>query len=206
MGFIRLQGCNLIPKCHWCDTLEAQDGNQGVEMSVEEVVKSVRSLSSWYNSWICITGGEPLFQEDSLHQLVVELKKYGHRITIETNGSYPPPRWYTLADSWNADIKCPSSGVCGVSKEIWFQTRFCDQIKFVVGNREDLEFAKSVVDRHKASSPIVLVSPIVGKRPPGGMSEWYEVEEMGWMQGVVEFCKRERVRFSLQWHKLVGIE
>lgn len=189
--------------CHNCDTDYAWDPNSGKEMSVEDVAKRVNEFNAGYNSWICLTGGESLWQADELEKLVRLLKRNGHRITVETNGSFKPPRWYTLVDSWSADIKCPSSGVCGVSKEDWFWTRSKDQIKFVVGNSEDLEFAKGLINKHKARSPIVLVSPVTGlllDKQKRTIEEYWNRE---WLQEVVEFCKENRVRFSLQWHKIV---
>jgi len=199
MVFVRFQGCNLIQKCSFCDTSYAWDPKDGKEMEVDEVVKEVSKLAPYYKSWVCITGGEPLWQEDALEDLVRELKKGGHLITIETNGSFKPPSWYTLVNSWNADIKCPSSEVCGVSSEAWFKTRQQDQIKFVVSSREDLDYTRSVLDKHKADSPQVLVSPTV---------QWEDITgrtfvDQPWLQEVIGFVKEERVRYSLQWHKVV---
>lgn len=201
--FIRLQGCSLLTKCNYCDTSYAWDSNDGKEMEVKDIVNEVSKLSSHYNDWVCITGGEPLWQGDELEELVRELKKVGYRITVETNGSFPLPRWWTLVDSWCADIKCPSSGVCGVSKDIWIQTRLQDQVKFVVGTREDLGFVKTILDKHKASNPTVLISPITGillNKKEGTIEEYWSKE---WLQEVAEFCKENKVRFSLQWHKIV---
>ena len=203
MVFVRLAGCNLLPHCLYCDTSYAWDPNGGKEFSIEKILLHVSTYLPYYNSWVCITGGEPLQQVDGLEQLVRELKKGGYQVTIETNGSYKPPKWYTLVDSWSADIKCPTSGICGVSKEDWFYTRAKDQVKFVVGNGEDLEFAKRLINKHKARSPIVLVSPVTGllvNKQEGTIEEYWNKE---WLQEVAEFCKENGVRFSLQWHKVV---
>lgn len=202
MVFIRLQGCNLLPGCSFCDTLYAQDPKEGKEMSVDSVVEQVSKLSPYYKSWVCITGGEPLWQKDELEALVRKLKEGGYLLTIETNGSFPPPSWYTLVDSWNADIKCPSSGVCGVSKEAWFKTRQQDQIKFVVGTEEDLDFTRKMLRGHRADSPQILVSPVLGiiDKEEDAIDAFYYNE---WLQKVVEFSKEMRIRFSLQWHKIV---
>ena len=190
MVFVRFQGCNLIVHCAYCDTSYAWDGSKGTNMSVEEIVEKVRSFLPHYHAWVCITGGEPLFQEEGLHDLVKGLKRFGYRITVETNGSVKKPYWYTLVDSWVADIKGPSSGVCGVSLEDWFDTRTCDQIKFVVGTREDLDFTRKLVYKNAAKNPTVLVSPVfpAGKR---------------WLQEVAELCKEMRVRMSLQLHRII---
>jgi len=201
MVFVRFQGCNLIPKCIFCDTSYAWNPEGGEEMLVEDVVGKVRHLAPYRQSWVCITGGEPLWQEDALEDLVRRLEAGGYLITIETNGSFKPPVWYTLVDSWNADIKCPSSGVCGISNEAWFKTRQQDQIKFVVDNKEDLDYTRSVLDKHKADSPHVLVSPVFPQNYNQG-GDGICIHNP-WLQEVVEFCKEMGVRYSLQWHKIV---
>lgn len=199
MVFVRLAGCNLLPKCSFCDTSYAWSPQEGKEMSLEEVVQEVSKLSPYYKSWVCITGGEPLWQEEALETLVRKLKEGGYLLTIETNGSFPPPSWYTLVDSWNADMKCPSSGVCGVSKESWFKTRQQDQIKFVVGTEEDLEFTRQTLRKHLADSPQILVSPVIKY----DLLKEGLVHNVEWQQRCIEFCKEMRIRFSLQWHKIV---
>lgn len=206
MVFIRTQGCNLIPTtggCRWCDTSYAWNPDGGQGWSNNDLIQEVSKLSSYYQSWVQITGGEPLWQRDALEELVRLLKKGGYQVTVETNGSFEPPRWWTLVDSWNADIKCPSSGVCGVSKEDWFCTRPRDQVKFVVGNMEDLDFARNLINKYKAYNPVVLISPVAGMlvdKQKGVIEEYWNRE---WLQEVWEFCKEMRVRWSLQQHKLV---
>lgn len=203
MVFIRLAGCNLIPHCAYCDTDYAWKPESGEEMETEDVMKKVTKLSPHYKSWVCITGGEPLWQLDELEKLVRELKRGGYLITIETNGSFKPPSWYTLVDSWNADIKCPSSQVCGTSSLAWFNTRQCDQIKLVVGNMEDLDFARNMINKHKVDNPIVMVSPmsfILSDKIEGKISEYWSKD---WLKEVAEFCKEMRVRYSLQLHKAI---
>lgn len=206
--FVRLQGCNLaLPRCSYCDTSYAWDSNNGRDVQVEDIVKEVSRLSPYYQSWVCITGGEPLFQFDELHELVRSLRNGGYRIEVETNGSIPMPRWWTFVDSWVADIKCPSSGVCGVSNEEWFKTRPFDQIKFVVGDQKDLEFARGMIEKHKVDNPVVLVSPVIKLLQVryDSFADRHVCEnwDVKWMEEVIEFCKEERVRFSLQWHKMV---
>lgn len=197
--FVRLAGCNLrFPRCSYCDTSYAWNQDDGREMSAKEVINEVIRLSPHYQSWTLLTGGEPLWQEDGLRELVEELKKAGYQIEVETNGSLPKPRWWTLVDSWNADIKCPSSGVCGVSREEWFKTRPWDAVKFVVGTEEDLEFAAKLIERHAVDNPVVLISPTSGKKSTIGRF-WNQL----WLQEVAEFCLEHQVRFSLQWHRVV---
>jgi len=195
MTFIRFQGCNLLePGCVWCDTRYAREGNLGNVTTIDEVLHKVVDTASHYQDWVCITGGEPLFQPEALHELVKGLKKFGLRIEVETNGSIKKPNWWTVVDSWVADIKCPSSGVCGVSLEKeWFDIRGTDQVKFVVGNSEDLLFAKDMIQRNATRSTVVLVSPVIQSDTWGN----------SWLGDVAEFCKVNRVRYSLQIHKVI---
>jgi len=197
MAFVRLQGCNFLSGqgCRWCDTLYAQDGNAGTSMLAEAVVEEIVKISPWLKSWICVTGGEPLFQHDDLYKLLRGLKRQQFKIEVETNGSINPPDWYTLVDSWVADIKCPSSGICGTSSLKWFDCRNIDQIKLVVATEEDLDFARTVIKSHLTAKPQVLISPVVPTSGAVNISEWF--------QEVANFCKEERVRLSLQVHKMI---
>ena len=213
MVFVRLQGCNLLTGpggnggCVWCDTVYARDGSKGIEMEIEAVADAVAKYETGYKSWVCVTGGEPLFQLDGCRELVKRLKNYGFRITVETNGSIKKPYWWTLVDSWCADIKCPSSGVCGVSQiDDWFSMRAEDQVKFVVGNKEDLDFARKIIKSKVAYNPVVLVSPVTGilvDKKAGTLEEYFF---QPWLQEVAEFCKELRVRMSLQQQKIVGVK
>ena len=203
MVFIRMQGCGLLPGCSFCDTQYARDPDGGFEKTIDEVVGNVSKLLPYYGGWVCITGGEPLFQFMELEQLVRKLKEGGYKVTVETNGSYKPPKWYTLVDSWDADIKCPTSGVCSVSKEMWLHLRQQDQVKFVVSSSDDLQFVKDVLNRNKTYNATVLISPaahVLLDERAGKIEEYWNKE---WLQECWEFCIENRLRFSLQIHKMV---
>ena len=190
MVFVRLAGCNL--RCGFCDTAYAQDPDSGEDVSVEDIVRRAWELHPRLGSWIAITGGEPLIHKD-LRGLVRALRSSGYMVEVETNGSFEPPHWHTLVGSWIADIKCPSSGVCGVSSLKWLNLRSCDTVKFVVGDIDDLRF----VERTLASttpSASVLVSPVADMS--GG---W----DRDWLQTVWGFCCDHSLRFGLQLHKVV---
>lgn len=202
--FIRLQGCNLLPNCSWCDTEYAQKGSGGELLEVEEVLdRCVAVEGRTYQHWVCVTGGEPLLQEEALHELVKGLKRFGFLVEVETNGSIKKPYWWTVVDSWVADIKCPSSGVCGVSLEGWFDTRVHDQVKFVLANSKDIDYAKGVIRSNIHKNPTVLLSPatfLLVDKESSSVEEYWNKE---WLQEVVEVCKELKVRFSLQSHKIV---
>jgi len=201
--FVRLQGCNLLTPCSWCDTSYAQSEKAGFLLDVDEVLgQCVKLEGRTYQHWVCVTGGEPLFQLEALHELVKGLHRYGFRIEVETNGSIPKPYWWTVVDSWVADIKCPSSGVCGVSLVEWFDTRATDQIKFVVANSEDLDFTRSMIRKFIHKNPVVLVSPATGILVDERRGQIEEYWNRDWLQEVIEFCKEMKVRFSLQIHKV----
>ena len=194
--FIRFAGCNLLVGCRWCDTKYSQRFEDGKLMEIKEIMEKVRDLAPHYKFWVCISGGEPLAQPQGLEELVRGLKSWGYRVEIETNGTIKKPQWYTLADCWVADIKCPSSGVVSLEKE-WFDTRGTDQVKLVVSTKEDLDYAREVINRNRARSPKVIVSPVV----PVGEVILSEINRR-WLQEVWGFCMDYRVRFSYQLHKL----
>ena len=199
--FIRLQGCNL--RCTWCDTVYAQDPLAPCkEMTVEDVRGEVMRLGPT-SEWVCITGGEPLYQALEIGELVKALHERGRKVEIETNGSIVAPDWGSLVDSWCVDIKCPSSGGAGKSREFWFESRKQDQIKFVVADETDLRFVEEVLDRNPDPSPTVLISPAFTllKINPLGKEDYFTSGV--WMQRCAEFVKEHNLRFSLQIHKFV---
>lgn len=187
--FVRLAGCNLLTHCSYCDTSYAQDPNSGTWKDIDSVVRDVLSLLPSKKSWICITGGEPLAQPVALEELIKEFRGEGLKIEIETNGTLHKPKWWTLANSWVADIKCPSSGVSS-KIDTWFDSRPSDQVKFVVGGKEDLLFAERIIDAKKTSNVSVLLSPIFPTDDEFLKACWF-------------FCERKGVRLSLQIHKLI---
>ncbi len=202
--FVRLQGCNLHPGCTYCDTDYAREGG-GTEYTDEEVIAKIVSLSPSTGTRVCITGGEPLLQVEELGELVATLNRYNYYIEVFTNGTLPKPFWWTRVHSWVVDIKTPSSGIpskvyAGAS---WLDSRVTDQIKLTVGTAEDLDFARGVIAYCATKSSQVIISPITSlltDRKKEAIIEYWSRE---WLQEVLEFCLEKRVRFSLQWHKIV---
>lgn len=190
--FVRLAGCNLA--CSYCDTQYAQKPEQGVEMSVDEILRRVREFRE--DGWVLITGGEPLSQD--IQELVGRLRSRGYRIEVETNGSFSPPLWASFVSCWSVDVKCPSSGPSyGSFNRKWLRRlRKQDQLKFVVDNEEDLGFVEGLL-RDAKLRPTVLISPVFGQDTAG----WLTQKE--WLQRCAEFCKEQNVRLSLQLHKIV---
>ena len=194
--FVRLQGCNL--NCKYCDTKYASKSLEGSDMSIENIVSKVEELLTPRGSWICLTGGEPLFQPN-VQYLIQELASQDLKISVETNGSYPPPYWWEYVESWVPDIKCPSSGEENRSLPKWLNLRKRDQVKFVVSTLKDLLFVDSVLSENPKYTSTVLISPCIDFSLSGSITQ----KSQEWLPIVADFCKSRDLRFSLQIHKFI---
>jgi len=153
--FVRTQGCNL--DCSWCDTIYAMDFKNGKDMKISEIVKKVKRYSTKY---VCVTGGEPLLQEN-VKFLISRLLKIGYNVSFETNGSVTlsglPKNLFV-----SMDIKCPSSKM---EKRMDFRNikllKKMDQLKFVINDKKDYEYAKSIIKKHKPGCNVVFM-PVWG--------------------------------------------
>ena len=180
--FIRLQGCNL--HCEWCDTDYAKEG--GKEMSIEQILQEVGAQKTQF---VCLTGGEPLLQKDSIRLMNKLLEKLYH-VTLETNGSFSLDD-VPCAENMliSMDIKCPSSGM---QEKMMFENiellSPADQLKFIVADTEDLKYAENIIKKYDIKSTIVLT-------PVGGMD----------LEPVARFVlsKKLNARVLPQLHKLI---
>lgn len=154
--FVRTSGCPL--RCTYCDTKQAYE--EGSVMSIESIMKEVRKHKARH---VCLTGGEPLMQRDS-PALIRKLLEADYRVVVETNGAMP------LDDmpcddnlSISMDIKCPSSGE---AEKMLFENLEMlgptDQLKFVVSDEADYEYAKKVIREHPPKCDVIL-TPVGGK-------------------------------------------
>jgi 7-carboxy-7-deazaguanine synthase len=181
--FVRLTGCNL--RCSWCDTEYAFE--EGRSMSVDQVVEEV---SRYGCERVEITGGEPLLQPESL-VLMETLLARGHRVLLETGGSLPieevPEGVVRIVD-----VKCPGSGEADGNR--WENLESLgpdDQLKFVVNDRGDYDWAVRVVrERRLLNRCHVLFAPVHGALAPGDLARW-----------VLE--DRLPVRVQIQLHKVL---
>lgn len=196
--FIRLQGCNL--RCDWCDTPMAQPirpgPGHGTVFDVEELAHKCFIIR---NKKVLITGGEPLVQAEGLIELIKLLREQGHFIQVETNGSLPVPVVDGLV-YWVMDRKGPSSGMSGrmlSANDLNQRLRVHDNIvlKYVVTDHLDLQWAIEDMQKFSEYQPHFLLSPIDGKG-----------EHISWMAGQLPMELRNRVVFSVQLHKLVGLD
>ncbi len=182
--FVRLTGCNL--RCTYCDTRYAYE--EGQKMEIDRIIRRVLGFKC---RLIEITGGEPLIQSET-PLLVSRLLENGYIVMMETNGSLDisriDPRCIKVLD-----VKCPSSNESKKNDVTNLQKLHSqDQIKFVIGNREDYTFAKNVISSHCADFPgnRILFSPVYGKMPPAELAEWILKDHLN-------------VRLHLQIHKYI---
>ncbi|HOM03614.1 MAG TPA: radical SAM protein [Acetivibrio sp.] len=180
--FVRFTGCNL--RCSYCDTRYAYD--EGKEMTPAEIFEEIKKL---HYKRVCLTGGEPLLQEE-LGQLLTLLDDY--IVTIETNGSVNLGRVMLKnpRHSYVMDMKVPSSGC---SDEMLFENfdllRDCDEIKFVIGTRADYEWAKTVISKYHRKGTVTF-SPVYGKIDYSGIVQWILEDKL-------------EARFQVQLHKVI---
>ncbi len=162
--FVRLTGCNL--RCRWCDSEYTFTG--GERFSLDEVVARVKSFGT---KLVEITGGEPLAQEEAF-DLIRRLCDDGFEVLIETSGSIdirPVDRRAKII----LDVKCPGSGEAGKNRwENIEELRPHDEVKFVIADRADYEWAKNVIADKRLDRWTVLLSPVWGEMDMKALAEW----------------------------------
>lgn len=162
--FVRTAGCPL--RCKWCDTLFAF--NEGEEMTVEEILGEVQNCKV---SRVCLTGGEPLIQKDS-YKLVNRLLEMNYFVSVQTGGSVPIEEM-PCVDNLRIvlDIKCPSSEMQDKMEfsnvELLGPT---DELKFVIADRKDYEYAKEIIAKYEPMCSIVM-QPVWGNEIKD-LAEW----------------------------------
>jgi 7-carboxy-7-deazaguanine synthase len=182
--FIRLTGCNL--RCRYCDTRYAF--SEGLSMEIEAILAQIRSFHS---RLVELTGGEPLLQ-DGATDLITVLLDTGYEVLLETNGSRPiegvDPRCVRIVD-----VKCPGSGESErMHWENLAHLTVKDQLKFVIQDRTDYEYAVSVTRRKPDLLPWdhLLFSPVRDALPPRELARWMLADGLA-------------VRLHLQLHPII---
>jgi 7-carboxy-7-deazaguanine synthase len=182
--FVRLTACDL--RCSWCDTAYAF--HEGGKRSLDDVVAEVNSHDC---PLVEVTGGEPLLQ-DAVYPLMERLLADGRTVLLETGGhrstARVPSEVVTILD-----VKCPGSGEA--HRNDWAnldRVRPHDEVKFVIKDRADYEYARDVVGRYDLASRVaaVLFSPVHGVLDPKQLSEWVLADGLA-------------VRLQLQVHKYI---
>jgi len=196
--FVRLTACNL--RCTWCDSEYTFTG--GTKMSADEVEQAVIKLSP--SGLVEFTGGEPMLQERELVPLMQRLLTRSYTLLLETSGERPleqvPKEVRKIVD-----VKCPGSGEGGSFRETNLETLTNrDEVKFVLADRADYEFARDFTRTHGLGSRVhdVLFSPVFLKEPsadrdtsncqldPRLLAEWILEDKLN-------------VRLGLQIHKFI---
>lgn len=216
--FVRLTACNL--RCSYCDTAYAF--NEGSKRLVREVVSEVKRLALPYNDrqtaalsagdvrlpLVELTGGEPLLQKPAF-RLMSELCDAGFTVLLETSGAVG----ISAVDSRVRrimDLKCPSSGE--VDRNRWENLPFLkqtDEIKFVIGTREDYEWAKEQIARHSLDSkcPLLMswVHPLRPEQQEKSLKRVPEGQTPITRQELAELIIADAlpVRFQAQLHKII---
>ena len=183
--FVRTTGCNL--RCVWCDTEYAFYG--GRDMSVDEILSEVGRTGGDCRL-VELTGGEPLLQHD-IGDLARRLLESGYTVLCETSGSLPvdrvPPEVVKIVD-----LKPPGSGE--ESSNDWRNLAFLnphrDELKFVIANREDYEWAARQVRERDLARFVVHLSPEFESQDPRELAEWVLADGLP-------------VRVQLQVHKFI---
>jgi len=181
--FIRLTYCNL--RCSYCDTEYAF--YEGEEKTIEEIIREVLKYNC---NLVEITGGEPLVQNESL-ELMKKLCDEGFEVMIETGGSLPVKE-IDKRVMIIMDLKCPSSKM--MKKNLYENIEFLkktDEIKFVIGNREDYNWSREIIAKYNLNEKCsILFSVVFGQLEPVQLVNW-----------ILE--DRLNVRYQLQMHKII---
>jgi len=182
--FVRLTACDL--RCSWCDTPYAF--HEGKKQPIGAVLAEVERYDC---PLVEVTGGEPLLQDEG-YPLMEELLRRGRTVLLETGGHrstarVPEPVVIIL------DVKCPGSGEA--AKNDWSnldRLRPHDEVKFVIKDRSDYEYARDVVAKHDLArrAAAVHLSPVHGVMNLRELSEWI-------------LADRLPVRLQLQVHKYI---
>lgn len=181
--FVRLTYCNL--RCSYCDSEYAF--YDGKDMEIDEILSEIKKLGC---NLVEVTGGEPLFQKESL-DLMKRLCDEGYEVMLETGGSLPieeiDKRVMIILD-----LKCPSSGMLKKNRYKNLEhLKTIDEVKFVIGTREDYEWAKEKIFEHNISEKCsVLLSTVFGALNPQTLVDWILEDKLN-------------VRFQLQMHKYI---
>lgn len=182
--FVRLTGCNL--RCRYCDTRYAYEA--GRPMEIGDVVAHVARFGC---NRVTVTGGEPLLQTET-PGLVSQLIEKGYDVSVETNGSLDVSGLDRRSVKV-VDVKCPSSGMQHHNR-LSNMDRLSrgDQIKFVITDRTDFDFALNIVEETAPSLPAgdVLFSPAHGQLGPDKLARW-----------ILE--AKASVRLQIQLHKYI---
>ena len=184
-AFVRLAGCPM--RCVWCDSEYTFTG--GEHVSLDDVLAQVRALDC---QLVEVTGGEPLAQT-SAFELITRLCDEGYEVLIETGG-YISTEAVDERAKLILDVKCPASGEA--ERNHWPNLERLradrDEVKFVVADRADWEYARAVIARYdlERRAHAILISPVWSQIDLQALADWIASSGL-------------RVRMQLQLHKYI---
>ncbi len=183
--FVRLTGCNL--RCHWCDT--TYSFHEGEAQSIGQILETVKSFAP---KIVEITGGEPLLQKN-VYSLMHALHETGYKVLLETSGSVRlnnVPQFVHII----LDMKAPGSGEVKKNRyENLEMLKGSDDLKIVVANHEDFEFAEDLIKKHPGTQSLqnpVIIQPVFGELEPAEVGEWIKASPLN-------------LRLGMQLHKYI---
>jgi len=182
--FIRLAGCNL--RCNYCDTTYSYESD--INLSHTEIITKIKDYEPV--KLVEITGGEPLLQ-DKVYKLFELLNENGYSTLLETNGSISlnnVPDYVVKI----VDVKCPGSGEekSFLLENLEYIHQEKDEIKFVLTDNFDYNWAKDFVFKYKLNDYKILFSPVSDKIDPQDLAKWILDDKLN-------------VRMQLQLHKII---
>lgn len=180
---VRLTGCHL--RCKWCDS--DYSFYEGDRIAVDSLIGKIQT----YNlPLVLVTGGEPLLQKHTPY-LLSQLCNRGFEVTLETSGNLP---WHDVDPRVVAivDVKCPGSGESSKNRlDLLAYLRPHDEVKFVVQDRTDYEYARDVIFKHlQGCSNPILISPVWNTLSLQDLTQWI-------------LDDRLPVRLQVQLHKII---
>ena len=182
--FVRLTGCPL--RCGYCDTEYAFQG--GSVLDINDVIRQVQSYTPQF---VTVTGGEPLAQPNCL-SLLTQLCDMEYQVSLETSGALPVDDVDERV-SIVMDLKTPSSRESHRNRyENIPLLKHKDQVKFVLCDRDDYQWAKFKIDEYRLYDRVgeILFSPSFDQVSPTDLAEWILQDKL-------------QVRLQLQLHKLL---
>lgn len=200
--FVRLFGCNL--RCSWCDTpyammpkgyLDEEARKMWRSTAYEELTPQevLKRIEKWPCKAVCITGGEPLVQDEELYKLLKFLFRYNYYVQLFTNGTIWTPEIFDLCDFISIDMKPPSSGMKSNLEFLpWLDEKF--EVKVVVQTQEDLEFALFKI--YPKCPTTLILQPCV-------IDPTKELETLQSLTEVILNYNLKNVRVLPQLHKLI---
>lgn len=185
-AFVRLTGCPM--RCVWCDSEYTFTG--GEHVSIDDVLEQVRAMNC---QLVEVTGGEPLAQREAF-PLITRLCDAGYEVLIETGG-YVSTENVDERAKLILDVKCPASGEA--ERNHWPNLERLrpdrDEIKFVIVNRADWDYARNVIARYdlERHALAILISPVWGQTDLPALAD------------LVASSGLQKVRMQLQLHKMI---